>query len=79
MPNELLADVHDRMPVILAPERRDRWLDPSMPDVAGAVGLLKRFDSMRRYPVSIRVNLLTNDGPECSAPVNLPAAERHAL
>jgi putative SOS response-associated peptidase YedK len=76
MPNDLLADVHDRMPVILAPERRDWWLDPFMRDAAAAVGLLKRFDSnlMRRYLVSIRVNLVTNDGPECSAPVDLPAA-----
>lgn len=75
-PSELLADVHDRMPVILAPEHYDRWLDPSMRDVASVVGLLKPFDSnlMRRYPVSTRVNLVANDDPECSAPVDLPAA-----
>jgi putative SOS response-associated peptidase YedK len=75
-PNKLLADVHDRMPVILAPNHYDRWLDPSMQDAASAVGLLTPFDSnlMRRYPVSTRVNLVTNDGPECSAPVELPAA-----
>lgn len=75
-PNELLADVHDRMPVILAPEHHGRWLDPSMQDVATAAGLLKPFDPklMKRYPVSTRVNLVANDGPECSAPVTLPAA-----
>ncbi len=75
-PNELLADVHDQMPVILAPEHYGRWIDPSMQDVASAVGLLKAFDSnlMRRYPVSTRVNLVANDDPECSAPVDLPAA-----
>ena len=75
-PNELLADVHDRMPVILAPEHYGPWLDPSMQDVAIAVGLLRPFDSklMRRYPVSNRVNLIANDDPECSAPVTLPAA-----
>ena len=27
-PNALLADVHDRMPVILSPEHYDWWLDP---------------------------------------------------
>jgi putative SOS response-associated peptidase YedK len=27
-PNSLLADVHDRMPVILSPEHYDLWLDP---------------------------------------------------
>jgi putative SOS response-associated peptidase YedK len=53
-PNELLADVHDRMPVILAPEHYDRWLDPAMQDVASAVGLLKPFDAglMKRFPVN---------------------------
>jgi len=44
-PNLLLADVHDRMPVILAPAHYGRWLDPSMQDVAIAVGLLRPFDS----------------------------------
>jgi putative SOS response-associated peptidase YedK len=74
-PNALLADVHDRMPVILAPEHYGCWLDPSMQDVASAVGLLKPFDStlMKRYPVSTRVNLVANDDPECSAPVDLGA------
>ena len=28
-PNELLAELHDRMPVILDPADYDRWLDPS--------------------------------------------------
>ncbi|MBZ5651457.1 MAG: SOS response-associated peptidase [Acidobacteriia bacterium] len=74
-PNDLLAGVHDRMPVILAPEHHDRWLDPSLRDAATAVTLLNPFAShlMRRYPVSMRVNLVANDGPECSAPVDLPA------
>lgn len=75
-PNELLAAVHDRMPVILAPEHHGRWLDPSMQDVASAVDLLKPFDSklMKRYPVSTHVNLVANDDSECSAPVDLPRA-----
>jgi putative SOS response-associated peptidase YedK len=77
-PNDLLADVHDRMPVIVAPAHYDLWLDPGMRDVERAVGMLKPYDSalMRGYPVSKRVNLVTNDGPECSAPVDLPAQTR---
>jgi putative SOS response-associated peptidase YedK len=43
--NELLAGVHDRMPVILAAEDYERWLDPSMHDAATAVGLLRPFDA----------------------------------
>ncbi len=75
-PNLLLADVHDRMPVILPTEHHGCWLDPTMQDVASVVSLLKPFDSklMKRYPVSTRVNLVANDDPECSAPVDLAAA-----
>jgi putative SOS response-associated peptidase YedK len=74
-PNDLLAGVHDRMPAILPAEDYDRWLDPRMQDAERAVCLLKPYDAsrMRRYPVSTRVNLVTNDGSECSAPVELPA------
>jgi len=56
-PNQLLADVHDRMPVILAPNDYDLWLDPGMRDAATAADLLRPFDAvvMRKYPVSRRV------------------------
>jgi putative SOS response-associated peptidase YedK len=67
--------VHDRMPVILAPDHYDRWLDLSIEDVNSSVSLLRPFASnlMRRYPVSTRVNLVANDDPECSAPADLPS------
>ena len=32
-----LADVHDRMPLVVAPEDWDRWLDPDEPAL-GSVG-----------------------------------------
>jgi hypothetical protein len=50
--------VHDRMPVILAPNGYDLWLDPGMKDVGSASGLLKPCDArlMRRYPESTRIN-----------------------
>ena len=78
-PNDLLADVHDRMPVILSAEHYDRWLDPGMNGVEDVLGLLKPYDAalMRRYPVSKWVNLVTNDGPECSAPVDIPPQPDH--
>ncbi len=74
-PNELLADVHNRMPAILPPEHYGLWLDPTMQDLNRVVGLLKPYGvgQMRKFPVSTRVNLVSNDGPECSAPVELPA------
>src|SRR5690348_9457936 len=30
-PNEAIAPLHDRMPVILAPDHEQRWLDPTTP------------------------------------------------
>ena len=69
-PNQLLADVHNRMPVILSPESYDLWLDPGFRDVVTATEMLRPFDAkrMRRYPVSERVNNVANDDPSCAEP-----------
>ncbi len=63
------------MPAILPAEHYDRWLDHEIHAVEPVLGLLKPYDSafMRRYTVSKRVNLVTNDDPECSVRVDLPA------
>ena len=68
-PNALLADVHDRMPVILSPEHYDLWLDPGFKRTESLKGMLSPFDAtlMKRYPVSTRVNFVKNDDPECAA------------
>ena len=68
-PNALLADVHDRMPVILSPEHYDLWLDPGFKRTEALKEMLTPFDAtlMRRYPVSTRVNVVKNDDPECAA------------
>jgi len=67
--NALLADVHDRMPVILSPEHYDLWLDPGFRRVDALKEMLNPFDAtlMRRYAVSTRVNFVKNDDPECAA------------
>jgi len=72
-PNQLLADVHNRMPVILSPENYDLWLDSGFRDVEALAEILTPFDAglMRRYPVSDRVNSVSNEGPECSEPIEL--------
>lgn len=58
--NALLRSVHSRMPVIVAPEDYEAWLDPSTPEVAH---LLAPYDarSMTFWPVSTRVNNVRND------------------
>jgi putative SOS response-associated peptidase YedK len=69
-PNAVTAAVHDRMPVILDPSSYDLWLDPGMTNVDAACDLLKPYDAsiVRSFPVSPRVNNVSNDDAECSAP-----------
>ena len=61
------------MPVILDPDSYDVWLDPGMKDVSVASELLKPYDArlMRSYPISARINHVSNDDEACSAPVEL--------
>jgi hypothetical protein len=63
--NQLLADIHDRMPVILSPPHYDLWLDPGFRDVEEITAMLTPFKAgqMRRYPVSEHVNNVANDDP----------------
>lgn len=41
--NELIAPVHDRMPVILSPEREKIWLESNAADVAALKSILKPY------------------------------------
>jgi len=76
-PNAVTSAVHDRMPVILDPDAYDLWLDPGMQDVAAISQLLKPYDTrlMRCYPVSSRVNHVSNDDEDCSRPVEMAEAQ----
>lgn len=62
-PNELMQDIHNRMPAILLPEQERDWLDMSIPSEE-AIQLLEPYpsDLMKAYPVSKRVgNVREND------------------
>jgi putative SOS response-associated peptidase YedK len=63
------------MPVILPRDVYRAWLDPDIQDEGVMVDMLRPFRAhlMRRFPVSLLVNRVANDGPECSAAVDLPA------
>src|SRR5579864_429767 len=67
-PNSLVADVHDRMPVILSAEDYDLWLDLGVIDPTVVVDCLKPFDPrlMREYAISARVNRVENDDEYCA-------------
>lgn len=68
-PNAVAASVHDRMPVILAPEEEALWLDPSVSDAARLLPLLAPYpaDLMEAYAVSRAVNASTFDDPQLIA------------
>jgi putative SOS response-associated peptidase YedK len=68
-PNEAIAPLHDRMPVILAPEAEQLWLNPSTPAErlrALLVGLPTTQTALQA--VGPAVNDARYDGPECLAP-----------
>jgi putative SOS response-associated peptidase YedK len=69
-PNELMAPIHNRMPVILAKDARERWLEPQA-NVTELQSLLTPFPpaEMHAYAVSTLVNSPRNDTPEGIAPV----------
>jgi putative SOS response-associated peptidase YedK len=67
--NEMMAPIHDRMPVMLPEDAWERWLDPSRTAGAGLSelkGLLVPSDEgwLEMFPVSRLVNSVQNDGPE---------------
>ena len=80
-PNALLADIHDRMPVILRQDNYDLWLDPGFKDVKTLAAFLTPFDAakMRSFPVSSRINAVANDDPECVVPWHRDLSAQSAL
>lgn len=65
-PNSLMAEIHNRMPVILPPELYAEWLSPGNQDLGGSKEFLLPYDPrlMEAYPVSGLVGNVRNDGPE---------------
>jgi putative SOS response-associated peptidase YedK len=65
----MVADIHDRMPVILAPEGYTRWLG----DEHDPRDLMRPFpaERMRMWPISTRVNKPENDDPSIVDPIEL--------
>jgi putative SOS response-associated peptidase YedK len=69
-PNELMAPIHDRMPVIVDPADYDRWLDRETL-AADVAGLLRPYAAhyMEARPVSTKVNSPRNDDEDCVEPL----------
>lgn len=67
-PNELLMDVHDRMPVIFDRRSARGWLDEADTDALRAMMAPYPSDLMARYPVSHKVNSPVADDPSLIEP-----------
>ena len=63
--NDLVGEVHNRMPVILHAEDYEMWLDPDFDEREPLTTLLKPYaaEAMEAYPVSRRVNKPSNNEP----------------
>lgn len=66
-PNEKMAEIHDRMPVILRPADYERWLSPE-PD---PYDLMKPFppELMTMWKISKDVGSVKNNGPDLIVPI----------
>lgn len=79
--NRALAHIHDRMPVILAPDTFDLWLNCAEIDAQTAAALIAPApdDLFEAYPVSTDVNRVANDNAKLLEPLAPGAPERAAV
>ena len=79
-PNSLVEDLHNRMPVIVPPDKYGVWLDPDVMNFEAIRDILKPYDAnqMRRYPVNRKLNNSKNDDAESASRITLdvPTQER---
>jgi putative SOS response-associated peptidase YedK len=73
-PNALMAQIHNRMPVILPPDAYAAWLEPAVRAPEGPDPLLTAYpaEAIEAHPVSDYVNNPRHDGPECVRPADGP-------
>jgi putative SOS response-associated peptidase YedK len=73
-PNDLVAPIHTRMPVILRRDDEDAWLDQDA-DQARLLSLLTPYpaDEMNAYRVSTWVNSPSNDSAQVLEPLEQAA------
>ncbi len=69
--NTLLKELHNRMPVIIPPEKRKMWLNPINTNSIELTDFLKPYpeSALDFYEVSRFVNSPQNNSPECITPL----------
>ena len=72
-PNELCAELHNRMPVVLKPDVWSAWLGEQPATVRDLKAMLAPYPSaeMTAWPVSARVGNVKNNDPSLIEPVVL--------
>ncbi|RLK61091.1 SOS response-associated peptidase [Actinokineospora cianjurensis] len=75
-----IADIHDRMPLLLRRDAWGSWLDPDSDAVADLLAPPARdlVDALEIRPVSQAVNSVRNNGPELLAPFEAGAVDLDA-
>jgi putative SOS response-associated peptidase YedK len=78
--NSLVAEIHDRMPVIVPKEQYGAWLNPKTP-LEAVIAILKPFDAkqMNKYPVSTKLNNSQNEGSEAAERIELEMPSQGSL
>lgn len=69
-PNSVVAEIHNRMPVILSEKNTKYWLDENISDVE-IIDLLSPYPAgeMEKFEVSTKVNNVRNNSPDLISPV----------
>jgi putative SOS response-associated peptidase YedK len=80
-PNAPMQPIHDRMPVIVAPEDYAAWLDPAQHDAAELMRFVRPYPAARMsaYRVGPRVSRPENDDPSLIAEATEGPAQRELL
>lgn len=75
-PNPFMSRYHDRMPVILPPDRFAQWLSPDPTEANVLLPLLTPWEGepLQAHYVSTLVNSPANDRPECMDPLEALSA-----
>ena len=73
---DAVGHIHDRMPLMVEPERRAAWLDPSVSSKDDLLALLVPAapGRLEAFPVSTLVSNVRNNGPELVEPIPLEDA-----
>lgn len=66
-----LGHIHDRMPMVVSPDRWAEWLDPAVARVPLEAMVPASSSGLETRPVSTAVNSVRGDGPDLIAPVAL--------